>query len=448
MNYQIVSSLFHIDALAMIMMAVILIIGVTVLSFSSRYMKGDAHYNAFLGLLFSLIVALAGMVSANNLLLFILLWGVCNSLLIKLMVHESNWIAARASGLLTAKTFLLGFICIGIGFYILASNAHSLLINHIIHANNPSQTTPIALILIFIGAMTQSGLWPFHRWLISSLNSPTPISAIMHAGLVNGGGFLLARFSPLYIKHPTILIGLFLIGLLNAIIGTTWKLMQHDVKRMLACSTMGQMGFMFAQCGLGLFPAAIAHLCFHGFFKANLFLSAPGAAQEKRALVEHALKLSSFLISLLCSLCGAFIFSLVTHISYHQYDTNIVLVTLFFIACTQCVLAILSENTVKNIMMSFFFSLFFGLFYGLTLKIIKTLLSGDFAYTIPTMSIYYDIGLIILVAFWILFLFYPAIKNGKFAHNKLSLYIYMKALNASQPSSKTITSTRNNYSFE
>ena len=101
----------------------------------------------------------------------------------------------------------------------------------------------------------------------------------MHAGLVNGGGFLIVRFAPLYLNYPGILNIIFIIGLSTAIMGTLWKLMQSDIKRMLACSTMAQMGFMIAQCGLGLFSAAIAHIILHGLatqievaiFQANFF---------------------------------------------------------------------------------------------------------------------------------------------------------------------------------
>ena len=104
----------------------------------------------------------------------------------------------------------------------------------------------------------------------------------MHAGLINGGGFLLARFAPMLAIQPPILNLIFIAGITTALLGTLWKLMQSDVKRMLACSTMGQMGFMIAQCGLGLFPAAVAHLSWHGLFKAYLFLSTGSAAKEKR----------------------------------------------------------------------------------------------------------------------------------------------------------------------
>jgi NAD(P)H-quinone oxidoreductase subunit 5 len=447
MNYQIVSPLFRIDTLASLMICVIVVIGAAVTAFSSRYIRGDGYYYSFHAVLIALITCLTAMVCANNLVLLLFLWCLSNALLIKLMVHETSWAAARASGALTAKTFLIGFLCIALGFSILYFDTGSLSIHHIINQNNQSVSVSIALIFIFIGAMTQSGIWPFHRWLISSLNSPTPVSAIMHAGLVNGGGFLLARFSPLYLKHPAILVGIFLVGLFSAIVGTTWKLMQHDVKRMLACSTMGQMGFMFAQCGIGLFPAAIAHLCFHGFFKANLFLSSGSATQEKRLHADQ-LTVSSLLFALCCAFLGSVIFCWISHISLEKHDTTLFLVTLFFIACTQCVLNMQFSKNIKNVFAGVIFSAFFGLCYGLTLRIIMNILNGGFIYPIPAMNIFYDTGLIILVVLWLCFLFYPIIKDKKYIPKKMGLYLYMKSLNASQPASKTVTVSRNDYSFE
>ena len=448
MKHQMFSHLFHPDPLAFIMIGVILTIGATVTCFSSRYMKGGRHYYSFMGLLMALIIFLSVMVCADNLFLLLSLWGICNILLVKLMVHESKWLAAKASGVIAARTFIFGFICIGLGFFILYADHQNASINYIVHSKHSSPNIDIALMLILIGAMTQSGLWPFHRWLISSLNSPTPISAIMHAGLVNGGGFLLARFSPLYIVHPFILTSIFLIGLFSAIAGTFWKLMQNDVKRMLACSTMGQMGFMFAQCGMGLFPAAIAHLCFHGFFKANLFLSSPGVINEKRLSINNIVNFKSFLIAFLCGLIGLQFFSLISDISYIKYNTNLIMVALFLIVCTQSALTFLFENHFKNILISLIFSIFLGTLYGFMIKIIRNILNGDFSYPAPAMNIFYVFGLIILIACWLMFLLYPLIKNKNLIPDKVSFYIYMNALNASQPHPKTITSNRNDYSFD
>ena len=189
-----------------------------------------------------------------------------------------------------------------------------------------------ALLLCIITAMTQSALWPFHRWLTSSLNSPTPVSAIMHAGLVNGGGFLLVRFAPLLSEHNLLLNLIFFLGVISAVLGSLWKLVQSDVKRMLACSTMGQMGFMMIQCGLGLFPAAIAHLIWHGLFKAFLFLSAGSAViSQKVDSQSRTSTLSAFIISCAYGLLGAYSFAWFSDKSFFSMNTTAFLVGFAFL---------------------------------------------------------------------------------------------------------------------
>lgn len=275
------TNLFNLDPLAIIMIALVGFIGVIVAKFSINYMNGDKKYRNFFILLFLLIATIILMVTADHLLIFILMWSLSNLILVKMMIHKSAWRAAKESGLLTVKTYLLGFVSILTAFILLYIATGETSINAIINQKNDSPLIFMALIFIVITAMTQSAIWPFHKWLISSLNSPLPVSAIMHAGLINGGGFLIVRFAPLYLNYPAILNMLFVIGLVTAIIGTLWKLMQSNIKRMLACSTMAQMGFMIMQCGLGLFPAAIAHIMLHGLFKSYLFLSTGSAAQER-----------------------------------------------------------------------------------------------------------------------------------------------------------------------
>ena len=171
----------------------------------------------------------------------------------------------------------------------------------------------------------------------------------MHAGLVNGGGFLLARFAPLYVEHSILLTAIFVIGLATALLGTLWKLMQSDVKRMLACSTMGQMGFMLAQCGLGLFPAAVAHLVWHGLFKAYLFLASGGAAQEKRLDLGYPPKPATFFLALLCGVAGSLGFALTSAQSWFAGDTTLVLMVVAFLAASQFALPILREKALRTL---------------------------------------------------------------------------------------------------
>jgi len=130
----------------------------------------------------------------------------------------------------------------------------------------------LSALLIITAAIIQSAIYPFHRWLLSSMTAPTPASALMHAGFVNGSGILLALFSSVVITSGTLTL-IFIVGGLTAVIAQFTKLLQVNVKQKLACSTIAQMGFMIMQCGLGFFNAAVVHLILHGFYKAYLFLS-------------------------------------------------------------------------------------------------------------------------------------------------------------------------------
>ncbi|MGV2333173.1 MAG UNVERIFIED_CONTAM: hypothetical protein LVR18_03255 [Planctomycetaceae bacterium] len=136
-----------------------------------------------------------------------------------------------------------------------------------------------AMILIVVGAIMQSALFPFHKWLLSSLNSPTPVSSMMHAGIVNGGGYLLIKLAPLYNHDVLILNVIFMAGFTSAFIGTIWKLIQNNNKNMLACSTLAQMGCMIMEIGMGFFSVALAHITLHSMFKSYLFLASGSAAE-------------------------------------------------------------------------------------------------------------------------------------------------------------------------
>ena len=147
-------------------------------------------------------------------------------------------------------------------------------------------TTAITL-LIFVGAMSKSAQFPLHMWLPDSLYAPTPVHALLHAGIINAGGFLLARLAPLYDLSPTTLHVVFAVGLLTTILGSSMMLTQNDIKKTLGYSTIGQMGFMIMECGLGAYALAIFHLIAHGIFKATIFLNCGqvihAARQEPRS---------------------------------------------------------------------------------------------------------------------------------------------------------------------
>jgi NADH-quinone oxidoreductase subunit L len=144
-----------------------------------------------------------------------------------------------------------------------------------------SGATAVTL-LIFIGAMAKSAQFPLHIWLPSSLYAPTPVHALLHAGIINAGGFLINRLAPLYGLSPTTLHVLLIIGTLTAILGASMMLAQNDIKKTLGFSTIGQMGYMIMECGLGAFALAAFHLIAHGLFKATVFLNCGNVIHKAR----------------------------------------------------------------------------------------------------------------------------------------------------------------------
>ncbi|WP_455216891.1 proton-conducting transporter transmembrane domain-containing protein, partial [Kaarinaea lacus] len=142
--------------------------------------------------------------------------------------------------------------------------------------------TQATAIFLAFAAFARSAQFLLHNWLPYTMDGPTPVSALMHAGIVNAGGFLINRFAPVFVHSGDVLHSLFIVGLVTAVIGSVLMLTQNDIKKALGYSTMGQMGFMIMECGVGAFSLAIYHLIAHGLFKGTLFLGAGSVIHEAR----------------------------------------------------------------------------------------------------------------------------------------------------------------------
>jgi NAD(P)H-quinone oxidoreductase subunit 5 len=436
-------SFFYIDGLAKVVIFLIAFIGLVVALFAKQYLKGDSRYKFFFATLSLVIISVMIAVSADNIFLFLTSWFLSNAILVMMMIHKPNWKSAFASGKLAAKNFLIGFVCLSLGLVLLSHQTDKTSIQSILAFEYEDQTQLIiVLLLILVTAMTQSAIYPFNSWLTSSLNSPTPVSALMHAGLVNGGGILLARFAPLYLNSPKILTLIFVIGIMTTLVGTFWKLIQNNVKSMLACSTMGQMGFMLAQCGLGLFSSAIAHLIWHGCFKSYLFLTSGGAAQEKKFDLQYPPSFTSFVSALICGIFGILSFSAIANKNLFSFDSNTVLFTAAFIAATHLALNILRKKPLKNLPIAIFLTSIASVLYGTSIYIIESQLSISKLYNPQTLNAFHLLAIFIFISLWLgrLFIHNP---NKELSH--LMAKFYVKALNASQPASSTITANRNQY---
>ncbi len=432
------------DALSMIMIALALYVGFCVIIFSLRYMAGDKLYKSFFINIFFLLLALSTMFISDDIRLVLISCAISHITLVRLMMHKSSWKPAVASAKLAAKTYGLSLICLLFAFVCFYHATHQTKVTLIVQ--HPATSGMLAgLILLAISAMAQSALWPFHRWLLSSLNSPTPVSAIMHAGLIGSGAFFILRFAPLYLKYPLLLNGIFVVGMLSALLGTLWKLMQSDVKRMLACSTMGQMGFVFVQCGLGLFPFAASHLVWHGLFKAYLFLASSGAAQEKRPGLDYPPSIVSFICAIACGCISWLVFALITSKPMVPDNSIVVIMSVVIISGAQFALTIISRRSMLSFLFAVFITSVSAMIYGLLVNLIAQSL-------LPIMkpqplNAFHGLGIFILTMSWLLVLF---VRNDVKSHylSLLMRIIYVYCLNASQPCLKTITTHRNKYHYQ
>ena len=276
---------FAVDRLSAVILVLTAGISLTVHAFSVRYMDGDAAQQRFFRNIGLMTGAILVMVAAADVVPFVLAWIAASWALANLIGHRRDWAAARASRRKTLIFLSVGDVALVAAAVLAVASFGTTSLAGIVAAAAAGETATIALaLLLLVAAMAKSAQLPLQGWLPDTMTAPTPVSALMHAGFVNAGGYLLARFADLFLVQPAVLMTAFVVGALTALIGSAAMLVQSDVKRSLAYSTVGQMGFMVMQCGLGAFFAAIYHLVVHGIFKATLFLGAGSVIQNARDL--------------------------------------------------------------------------------------------------------------------------------------------------------------------
>lgn len=264
-----------IDVLTALLTLLVSAVGSITFRFASRYMDGEREKQRFLSwLCFSVCMAFLLMMSTNLLLLFAA-WSLTSLGLHKLLTFYAErpeaWPPARKKFLISR----LGDLAL-ISAIVLIWSRYGTFELHVfldaVHSGTETKIANLVAILIALAAITKSAQFPFHSWLPETMESPTPVSALMHAGIINAGGALLLRFAPVLLQSETALLLLTVIGTITVLLGTLSMWAQVKVKRTLAWSTVGQMGFMMVQGGMGMFPAMLLHIVGHGFYKAWNFL--------------------------------------------------------------------------------------------------------------------------------------------------------------------------------
>ena len=285
-----------VDRLTAVMMVLITSVSTLIHVYSFRYLQGDSGYIRFFVLLSFMTFVILSLVSSPNLLMLFVFWQLLSWILYLVLAFNFSHRPAYQNAFKTFVVHRIGdcsFLC-GI---VLAYKYFGTLdfLELFQRASEQSQTisllpgnhldisaVSVITLLIFIGAMAKSAQFPLHVWLPDTMDSPTPVSALMHAGIINAGGFLLNRLAPLYTLSPNILHLVFVVGVLTVLLGASMMLVQNDIKKTLGFSTMGQMGYMIMECGLGAFGLAIFHLIAHGLFKASLFLGSGTVVHDSR----------------------------------------------------------------------------------------------------------------------------------------------------------------------
>lgn len=340
----------RVDALSTLLFAMISILGVVISQYSLRYLDGEARQGYFYKNLLFTISSVSLLVLSSNLVMFFVAWCLSSTGLHRLLVyyHERpNAVLAARKKILISRlgdAFLMaGFVVTYRVFgsfdfdrlFALAtdptfSNAHATLIS-------------VSGIFLALGAVAKSAQFPLHFWLPETMETPTPVSALMHAGIINAGGFLIIRMSPILtdVLLPHVL--LTLVGAVTAVYGALVMITQNNIKKKLAYSTISQMGLMVFACGLGAYSIALFHIIAHSFYKAYAFLSTGDLVLESK---KSALRLAPLGLGYSVLVTGLALSIFAVGVKYDG-GTNLAYFTyagLLVLAVMQCVVALPSQN--------------------------------------------------------------------------------------------------------
>jgi NAD(P)H-quinone oxidoreductase subunit 5 len=289
-----VHDLVQLDLASSAMLVLVCTLAVVVVRYSKTYLAGESGLDRYARSMLATIASVTLLVISNHLAVLIAAWIATGIFLHQLLIFYRT---RRQAVIVAHKKFLLGRVA-DISFFaslaLMTTEVGSLridLLNAFAHARGTlSPSFHLATVLLVIGVLLKTAQLPFHGWMLQVMEAPTPVSALLHAGVVNIGGFVMIRLSPL-MAHASIAQGVLLgVGLITALVGSLVMTTRVSIKVVLAWSTIAQMGFMLVQCGLGVWHLALLHLLAHSFYKAHAFLTSGAVVQTWRgtSLVQPA----------------------------------------------------------------------------------------------------------------------------------------------------------------
>ncbi len=283
---------YRVDELSLLMTLIVTGVGGVIHLYSIGYMHGDSGYWRFFAYLNLFIFAMLNLVLGNNLPVLFLGWegvGLCSYLLI------GFWYTDLKNSSAASKAFIMnrvGDFAFLMAMFILYREVGSLDFGPVLDGAGTMSQSSLnwVVLLLFIGATGKSAQIPLFTWLPDAMAGPTPVSALIHAAtMVTSGLYLLARLSPVVLSAPIVMMVIAITGAVTAIMAATIAIAQNDIKKVLAYSTVSQLGYMFAAAGVGAFFVAIFHVMTHAFFKGCLFLGS-GSVIHAMHGVEHELE--------------------------------------------------------------------------------------------------------------------------------------------------------------
>jgi NAD(P)H-quinone oxidoreductase subunit 5 len=438
------AGLVAVDGLTVLMWVVVTFFSGIVHSYSRRYMAGNEHIDRFFVRLFAFTLAVMVLLAADHVALFGGAWLAMGLIMADLIGTVRGWPQARAAASLARRSFLASSALLGVALATLAWATGATTVSGILAGAEriPETTLFLAAGALVLAAMIQSALIPFHSWLLSSMTAPTPASALMHAGFVNAGGILLTRFAPVITVDATLMLAIVAVGAASAGGGKLLKSVQTDIKGKLGCSTVGQMGFMIMQAGLGFFGAAITHLILHGFYKAYQFLSSgeqvkhTSPSDTTKHTIGRMTSAVGFVVALLTGLAGGVVFTVLTG-KGANVDSGLLLT--FFVVFTTLHAARSAVQYTSLPTLARFVAIPLVFFPAIVIyAVVYEGVSGLLAVSTATTELTLLHGIIAVSFVGI----YVAIETGIHEHSQR---LYVALLNATQPPSDTLLTSTEDY---
>lgn len=289
-----VSFALRIDSLSTLLFAMITLLGAAIGRFAIRFLDGESRQWYFFQNLLQTILSVSLFVLSSNLLMLFAMWLATSYGVHRLLLYYPERPGARFAARKKIIISRIGDVAVLTGIVSIYRVFGTLEFADIFArtgevAPGSPQAGLLALggVAFALGAMAKSAQFPLHFWLPETMETPTPVSALMHAGIINGGGFLMIRLSPLLQSAEWANVLLTMVGAITAVFGALAMIAQNDIKKKLAFSTISQMGMMIFACGLGAYTIALFHIFAHSFYKAHAFLSTGTLVEEGRKVAFH-----------------------------------------------------------------------------------------------------------------------------------------------------------------